>query len=113
MAVKAPPILPGGTKVTGLVSIAESTGNNAGGLAGAIIDFVGSLWPNPRQYRVRVCGERVRDEDRATGGRRVTVNVEDFRTGQSIAIKTLVAGPDLQRGVFDLRLLSAFLCIIC
>jgi hypothetical protein len=93
MAVKAPPILPGGTKVTGLVSIAESTGNSAGGLAGAIIDFVGSLWPNPRQYQVRVWGERVRDEDRATGGRRVTVDVEDFRTGQSIAIKTLVADP--------------------
>jgi hypothetical protein len=47
VAVKAPAILPGGTRVAGLVSIAESTGNTAGGLAGAIINFVGALWPNP------------------------------------------------------------------
>ena len=93
VAVKAPPILPGGTKVTGLVSLAESTGNSVGGLAGAIISFVGTLWPNPREYQVRVRVERHRDEDRATGGTRVTVDVEDSRTGQSMAINTLVAGP--------------------
>jgi hypothetical protein len=93
VAVKSPPILPGGTKVTGLVSLAESTGNSVGGLVGAIISFVGTLWPNPRQYQVRVQVEPDRDEDRAARGTRVTVDVEDSRTGQSIAINTLVAGP--------------------
>ena len=90
VAVKAPPILPGGTKVAGLVSIAEGTGNTAGGLAGAIIDFVGTLWPNPRQYQVRI---RVEPGNKchAAGSVTVTVDLEDSRTGESIATNTLPA----------------------
>ncbi len=93
VAVKAPAILPGGTKVAGLVSIAESTGNNAGGLAGAIIDFVGTLWPNPRQYQVRIRVEPG-NKRQAAGSVIVTVDLEDSRTGESIATKTLPAGQD-------------------
>ena len=91
VAVKAPAILPGGTRVAGLVSIAESTGNTAGGLAGAIIDFVGTLWPNPRQYQVRIRVEPG-NKRQATGSVTVTVDLEDSRTGESIATKTLPAG---------------------
>jgi hypothetical protein len=89
MAVKAPAILPGGSRVTGLVSIAESTGNTAGGLAGAIIHFVGTLWPNPRQYQTRIRVETSGNQRHATGSVKVTVDLENSRTGGSVATKTL------------------------
>ena len=91
VAVKAPAILPGGTRVAGLVSIAESTGNTVGGLAGAIINFVGTLWPNPRQYQVRIRVEPSSNKYQAAGSVTVTVDLEDSRTGGSIATKTLPA----------------------
>jgi hypothetical protein len=92
VAVRAPSILPGGTGVAGLVSIAESTGNGVGGLAGAIIDFVGTLWPNPRKYQIRIWVEPSGNERKATHGVKVTVDLENSRTGESIATKTLPAG---------------------
>jgi hypothetical protein len=91
VAVRAPAILPGGTKVAGLVSIAESTGNAVGGLAGAVINFAGALWPNARQYQVRIRVEPPDDKHRAKGSVRVTVDIENSKTGASIATKTLVA----------------------
>jgi hypothetical protein len=91
VAVRAPAILPGGTKVAGLVSIAESTGNTAGGLAGAVINFAGALWPSPRQYQIRIRVEPFSKNHRATSGVRVTVDLEHARTGGSIATKTLPA----------------------
>ena len=91
VAVKAPAVLPGGTKVSGIVSIAESTGSSTGGLAGAIIHFVGSLWPSPRQYQIRVRVEPPSSEDQATGSARVTVDLAESRTGGSITTKTLAA----------------------
>jgi hypothetical protein len=92
VAVRAPSILPGGTGVAGLVSIAESTGNGVGGLAGAIIDFVGTLWPKPRKYQIRIWVEPSGNEHKATHGVKVTIDLEDCRTGESIATKTLPAG---------------------
>ena len=92
VAVRAPSILPGGTGVAGLVSIAESTGNGVGGLAGAIIDFVGTLWPSPRKYQIRIWVEPSGNEHKATHGVKVTVDLENCRTGESIATKTLPAG---------------------
>jgi hypothetical protein len=92
VAVRAPATLPGGTGVAGLVSIAESTGNSVGGLAGAIIDFVGMLWPNPRKYQIRVRVESSGKEYQATESVKVTIDLENSRTGESIATKTLPAG---------------------
>jgi hypothetical protein len=89
VAVRAPAILPGGTKVAGLVSIAESTGNTAGGLAGAIINFVGTFWPNPRQYQIGIRVEPSGNKDPDTPSVSVTVDLENSRTGGSIATKTL------------------------
>ena len=54
MEVRAPAILPGGSRSGGLATIAETSGFSGGGLAGAIIRFFGLLWPNPRQVQVRV-----------------------------------------------------------
>jgi len=89
--VRAPAILPGGTAVYGLASIAENSGATGSGLAGAILRFVGMLWPNPRRYQVRVWVEPCHGKELATANRRVTVDLEDPRTGESIATKTLVA----------------------
>ena len=89
VAVRAPATLPGGTKVAGLVSIAESTGNTAGGLAGAIINFFGMLWPNPRQYQIRIRVEPSGNKHLDTRSVSVTVDLENSRTGGSIATKTL------------------------
>ena len=52
--VRAPAILPGGSRSSALASIAEASGVTGSGLAGAIIRFFGMLWPSPRRVRVRV-----------------------------------------------------------
>jgi hypothetical protein len=95
--VRAPAILPGGSRAGGLASIAETSGFAAGGLAGAIINFFGMLWPGPRRLRVQVWVEQAPADcpgsDDAAGGdaARVTVDLDDPRTGLSIATKTLTA----------------------
>jgi hypothetical protein len=95
VSVRAPAILPGGTRSNGLASVAENSGLSGSGLAGAVIRFFGALWPNPRRYQVRVW---IESRERPGHGRprdmppvRVTVDLENPRTGASIATKTLVA----------------------
>lgn len=119
--VYSPPILPGGTRSDGLASIAEASGVSGGGLAGAVIRFVGALWPAPRRYELRVWVEGTpRGEPRRPNGpqaaiaqartalrvgrggadrarreparpTRVTVEINEPRTGGTIASKTIVA----------------------
>jgi hypothetical protein len=95
MEVQSPPILPGGSRPTTLASIAERSGVAGSGLAGAIIRLVGLVWPSPRRYQVRVWvepGNRpVHGEEAVAPGTRVTVELEDSRTGGNVATKTLVA----------------------
>jgi hypothetical protein len=95
VAVRAPAILPGGTRPNELASIAENIGVTGSGLAGAIIRFAGALWPSTRRYQVRAWVEHHKHAadggERATDDIRVTVDLEDLRTGGSIATKTLVA----------------------
>ena len=86
--VRAPAILPGGTRPHELASIAENSGVTGSGLAGAIINFAGMLWPNPRRYQVRVWIEPTCEKERAM---RVTVDLGNPRTGGSIGTKTLAA----------------------
>jgi hypothetical protein len=52
--VRAPPVVPGGSTPNGLASIAENSGVQGSGLAGAMIRVAGMLWPSPRRYQVRV-----------------------------------------------------------
>jgi hypothetical protein len=89
--VRAPAILPGGSRAGGLASIAEASGLAVGGLAGAIINFFGMLWPGPRRLRVQVWVERSLDCPESDDVARVTVDLDDPRTGQSLATKTLTA----------------------
>jgi hypothetical protein len=51
--VRSPAILPGGSRPSGLASIAEATGMTGAGLAGAIIRFFGMIWPGPPRIQVR------------------------------------------------------------
>jgi hypothetical protein len=89
--VRAPAILPGGSRSSALASIAEASGVNGSGLAGAIIRFFGMLWPSPRRVRVRVWvkGAAVRAKIDAPTG--VAVCLDDPGTGESIGTKTLAA----------------------
>jgi hypothetical protein len=89
--VRSPAILPGGSRAGGLASIAEKSGLAVGGLAGAIINFFGMLWPGPRRLRVQVWVERSLDCPVSEDVARVTVDLGDPRTGQSLATKTLTA----------------------
>src|ERR1700728_763989 len=78
MEVRAPAILPGGSRSAGLASIAEASGVGVAGLAGAIIRFFGLLWPNPRQVQLRVWVEPPqqnagREAAKRAGSTRVTV----------------------------------------
>ena len=88
--VRAPAILPGGTRVSGLASIAEHSGVALSGLASAIVEFLGMLWPSPRRYQVHVWIEP-KGETKASACTRVTVDLEDRRTGETIATQTLSA----------------------
>jgi hypothetical protein len=112
--VRAPPVVPGGSTPNGLASIAENSGVQGSGLAGAIIRVAGMLWPSPRRYQVRVwvrCADHpaaansgrgngqddpphtgdgtAGGKEQAVASMRVTVVIEDARTGGSIATKTL------------------------
>jgi hypothetical protein len=86
MEVRAPAILPGGSRSAGLATIAEASGVSGAGLAGAIIRFFGTLWPNPRQVQLRVW---VEPASKATDLARVTVELSDPRTGATLSTKTL------------------------
>jgi hypothetical protein len=96
MEVRAPAILPGGSRSGGLATIAETSGFSGGGLAGAIIRFCGLLWPNPRQVQLQVWMESA---SKAAGPRpvtradlaRVTVELSDPRNGATLSTKTLAA----------------------
>jgi hypothetical protein len=96
MEVRAPAILPGGSRSAGLATIAESSGVGGAGLAGAIIRFFGMLWPNPRQLQLRVWVEPPRqDVGQKAAGRavptRVTVEIDNPRTGETVSTQTLAA----------------------
>jgi hypothetical protein len=90
VGVHAPAILPGGSRSSALASIAEASGINGSGLAGAIIRFFGMLWPSRVRARVWVeCGDGPAKIDAPA---RVTVSLDDPGTGVSIGTKTLAAG---------------------
>ena len=89
--VRAPAILPGGSRSNGLASIAEASGVAGGGLAGAIIRFFGMLWPNPRRFQVRVRVESGPADLQNTESTKVTVSVDEPATGANVATKTMVA----------------------
>ena len=85
--VRAPAILPGGSRSVGLASIVENSGVSGSGLAGAMIRFFGVLWPSPRRVQVRVWVEESAGKDAA----RVSVSLQDRQTGASLATKTLAS----------------------
>ncbi len=89
--VRAPAILPGGSRSDGLASVAEASGVAGGGLAGAIIRFFGMLWPNPRRFQVRVRMESGRAGLQNTESTKVTVSVDEPATGEIVATKTTAA----------------------
>jgi hypothetical protein len=85
MEIRSPAILPGGSRTSELASIAQATGNSAAGLAGAIIQFFGMIWPSPRRIQLRI---------RAEAGTRVTVELENSRTGSTLSTKTVATARD-------------------
>ena len=85
--VRAPSILPGGSRPRELASIVEASGVSGSDLAGAMIRFLGILWPSPRRVQVRIWVEGSLDQ----AATRVTVSLQDPRSGASIATKTLAA----------------------
>ncbi|HUN37007.1 MAG TPA: hypothetical protein VMU95_33840 [Trebonia sp.] len=89
MEIRSPSILPGGSRSNGLASLAEDTDITAGYLAGAIIRLFGLLWPGPRRWMLRVWVESKRLSDQ--GDTRVTVELDDPRTGDTVATKTITA----------------------
>jgi len=94
--VRSPPILPGGSRSNGLASIAEASGAPVAGLAGAIIRFFGVLWPTPRRYELRVWVEGPPTQSAADGqagaeATRVTVELDNPRTGGTVSTKTIAA----------------------
>ena len=84
MEVRSPSILPGGTRANAIASIAETSGVSGAGMVGAVVPFAGMLWPRPRLVRVRSWVE-------SAAGTRITVLLENVKTGLPIATNT-VAG---------------------
>ena len=85
MEIRSPSILPGGSRTNELASIAQATGNSAAGLAGAIIQFCGMIWPNPRRIQLKIRAETVT---------RVTVELESCTTGSTLSTKTVATTRD-------------------
>lgn len=85
MEIRAPAILPGGSRTNELASIAEASGNSAAGLAGAVIQFFGMIWPNPRRIQLKV---------RAETRTRVTVELQNSGTGATLSTKTVATSRD-------------------
>jgi hypothetical protein len=84
MEVRSPAILPGGARTSALASIAETSGVSGAGMVSAVLRFAGMIWPSPRSIKVQSWVED------ATGTK-ITVLLEDAKTGLAIATKT-VAG---------------------
>jgi hypothetical protein len=106
MEVRSPAILPGGSRTDGLASIAEDSGVTGAGLAGALIRYLGSLWPASRRFQLRFWVEPSAPPSVAaatsghgtsagsaalTGETRVTVELDDARGGVTVASKTVAA----------------------
>jgi len=93
MDVYAPPILPGGTRSDGLASIAEASGVSGGGLAGAVIRFLGALWPAPRRYELRVWVEGAQQRAASrTGGARAAIAQAGTALARTAKAVTIQAG---------------------
>ena len=91
--VYSPPILPGGTRSNGLASIAEASGVSGAGLAGAIIRFLGALWPTPRRYELRVWVEGTPRRPAArTGGARAAITQAGTALAKTAKAVTIQAG---------------------
>src|ERR1700733_12267807 len=88
MEIRCPALLPGGSRTSALASIAESSGVSGAGLVSALIRLASLFWPGPRRIRVRVWIE----SPAAEPGTRVTVLLEDARTGQTVSTKTVTGG---------------------
>jgi hypothetical protein len=90
MEVRSPAILPGGSRSEGLASIAEDSGVAGSDLVAAIIRFLSLLWPGPRRWQLRVWVEpsSAAKNDAET---RVTVELDDPRSGVTVASKTVAA----------------------
>lgn len=91
--VYSPPILPGGTRSDGLASIAEASGLSGGGLAGAIIRFLGVLWPARRRYELRVWVEGTAQRTSVrTGGARAALAQAGTALARTARAVTIQAG---------------------
>jgi hypothetical protein len=88
--VRAPATLPGATRTDGVARIAEASGVSGAGLAGAIIRFLGSLWPSPPRYELFAWVEADAAEVTPRAGQ-LTVQLDDPRTGLTVATKTIAA----------------------
>lgn len=88
MEIRCPAILPGGSRTSALASIAESSGVSGAGMVSALIRLASLFWPGPRRIRARVWIE----SPAAEPGTRVTVLLEDARTGQTVSTKTVTGG---------------------
>lgn len=82
MQVRSPAILPGGTRANALASIAETSGISGAGMVSAVVRFAGMFWPSPRSLRVRSWVE-------SEAGTRITVLLEDVKSGQAMATNTI------------------------
>jgi hypothetical protein len=85
MEILSPSILPGGARTNALASIAETSGVSGAGMVAAIFRFAGMFWPGPRLFRVRGWVEDA-------GGTRITVLLEDVKTGLPIETRTVAGG---------------------
>jgi hypothetical protein len=90
--VRRPAAMPGSTATESLASVAAASGVQGSGLAAAVIQLAQALQARPRTYEVRVFTERCREGGKITAHgprRRVTVEMRDARTGQSVAVHVL------------------------
>jgi hypothetical protein len=90
--VRKPATMPGGEKLDDLATLVEASEVKGGKLTAALMRVVHILEAHPRTYEVRCLVERCTPDGRLSSNgssMRVTVDMQDARTGQTIAVHTL------------------------
>ncbi|MGZ3391449.1 MAG: hypothetical protein ACXVCF_17895 [Isosphaeraceae bacterium] len=90
--VRRPATMPGGARLDNLATIAEESEVKYGKLTAALMRLVHALEASPRIYLVRCFVERCKPDGRESKDgdfRRVSVDIQDARTGESVATHML------------------------
>ncbi|MFF1717572.1 hypothetical protein [Streptomyces sviceus] len=89
--VNKPPLLPGGSSMESIATVAESFGADGGRIFGAVVRMIKILEADPPTLTVHLLTEKHGKNDASLpNGKSVTIDLWDAQTGKSLAVKTFM-----------------------